>query len=214
MARVGFRVRLKVFPPGEPDSLRTYDGTPFPRADRRRNAILNAFRAVSRGPGGKDSAQRRPILAFAVSVAAGILILIDGFAVTYVREINFTGPQDIEAVLATIGYAQSVVVLVAAIMLLLVPRRHGSLGYLIIVFSGASILVGAGFYLGLVLGIVGGLLGVTWKPPAMVRQPRVPTALGWRPQTANDRVPNHEMVPPADEETVQPSGEAPPKWDR
>jgi hypothetical protein len=46
------------------------------------------------------------------------------------------------------------------------PEQHSTWGVLIVLFSVLSMLGGAmgGFGLGLVLGLIGGILAITWKP--------------------------------------------------
>jgi uncharacterized membrane protein len=54
-----------------------------------------------------------------------------------------------------------IIVIVCALMLYRRPQRHGMWGILIIIFSALS-----GGIIGVVLGLVGGILAIIWKPPA------------------------------------------------
>jgi uncharacterized membrane protein YjjB (DUF3815 family) len=47
------------------------------------------------------------------------------------------------------------------------PEEHNTWGTLIIVFSVLSVFGGAmgGFAAGLILGLIGGILAITWKAP-------------------------------------------------
>jgi hypothetical protein len=58
------------------------------------------------------------------------------------------------------------IVVISAIMLNRSPREHATWGTLIVIFSVLSIFGGAmgGFGIGLVLGLIGGVLAITWKP--------------------------------------------------
>lgn len=125
---------------------------------------------------GDDLPDGRPTAAFVLSLIGGILILIDGIATTIVRAIYFTGPRDLLAVFAAIGYAQSMVVLASAILLLWMPNRHGFLGGMIVAFSLFSLLVGAGFILGLILGLTGGLLAIYWRPTPLTASTSISAA--------------------------------------
>ena len=65
------------------------------------------------------------------------------------------------------GVLFGVIVIVASLMLYNNPVEHAKWGTLIVVFSVLSIFGSAmaGFGVGLVLGLIGGILGVTWKLP-------------------------------------------------
>ena len=72
------------------------------------------------GPTTRGGSRRRPTLAFAVSLVAGMLIMVDGFAITASRVFDFEAhtPSDLLAIFAALGYAQSFVVWAAAAALL------------------------------------------------------------------------------------------------
>jgi len=63
------------------------------------------------------------------------------------------------------GLISGVIVLVSSIMLLTNPSRWRTWGVLILVFSVMSFLGLGGFIVGALLGIVGGILTLRWKPP-------------------------------------------------
>ncbi len=67
-------------------------------------------------------------------------------------------------VLVVFGLVSGVVVLVGAFMLRSRPREASTWGVLILVFSMVSLVGMGGFYIGAVLGLVGGILALTWKP--------------------------------------------------
>jgi hypothetical protein len=64
-----------------------------------------------------------------------------------------------------LGLVFGVIVIVSAIMLNSRPQEHSTWGVLIVIFSVLSIFGGAmgGLGAGLILGIVGGVLAITWK---------------------------------------------------
>jgi hypothetical protein len=83
---------------------------------------------------------------------------------------GFTGSipdlvSGIVGALASFGLACGIIVLVSAIALRLVPRHRQTWGVLILVFSILSFFGFGGFVAGAVLGIVGGILILRWKPP-------------------------------------------------
>jgi multisubunit Na+/H+ antiporter MnhF subunit len=65
-----------------------------------------------------------------------------------------------------VGLALGVLMIVGAIMLYNRPQRHTSWGTVIVILSVLSFFGRAmgGFGIGLILGLVGGLLAITWKP--------------------------------------------------
>jgi len=69
-------------------------------------------------------------------------------------------------IMSILGMAFGVVVIISAIMLNRKPQEHTTWGTLIIIFSALSIFGGAmgGLGVGLILGLIGGVLAVTWKP--------------------------------------------------
>lgn len=69
--------------------------------------------------------------------------------------------------LGALGLIFGLIVIISALMLNSKPEQHSTWGILIIVFSALSVFGSAmgGFGIGLILGLIGGILGVTWKPP-------------------------------------------------
>lgn len=66
-----------------------------------------------------------------------------------------------------LGLIFGVIVIISAFMLNSKPHEHSTWGTLIVIFSVLSIFGSTmgGFGVGLILGIIGGILGITWKPP-------------------------------------------------
>ncbi len=116
---------------------------------------------------------KKPSAAFALSLIAGILILINGAILGAVS--SFIAPfipgvaetalvTTILYTLMGIGVILGIVVIVAAIMLYQKPSQKTMWGAIILVLSIISIFIGGGFVLGLILGIIGGILALSWKP--------------------------------------------------
>ncbi len=121
-------------------------------------------------------AGEKPVAGMVLSVVAGILIL--GNAALYfaaseilealgpipgVEELGF----DLEALLITmgaVGVALGVLILLFGIIMFVRPGLSTAMGVLVLVFSLISIIAGGGFFVGLVLGLVGGILGIVFKP--------------------------------------------------
>ena len=66
--------------------------------------------------------------------------------------------------MAAIGVISGVVVLVGAIMIYTRPRGTSKWGAIVIASSLLSLLGMDGFFIGAILGVVGGILAIIWKP--------------------------------------------------
>jgi len=66
-----------------------------------------------------------------------------------------------------LGIVFGIVVVVSAVMLYNKPSEHSKWGLLILIFSVLSIFGSAmaGFGVGLILGVLGGIFALAWKPP-------------------------------------------------
>ena len=71
--------------------------------------------------------------------------------------------------LSIAGLVFGAIVTYAAMMLNSKPEKRETWGILIIIFSILSVVTGGGFGIGLVLGIIGGIMGMTWKEPYEVK---------------------------------------------
>jgi len=65
--------------------------------------------------------------------------------------------------LAAIGLISGVIILIGAIMVYTEPSKVSTWGTLILIFSILSFFGMGGFFLGGILGVVGGILAMTWK---------------------------------------------------
>jgi uncharacterized protein DUF6114 len=131
--------------------------------------------------------QGSPRLAFLISLIAGLLIVTGGLFTSLVgillRTTGFefansqvTWPGTLGSgvglfefgvgLMGIVGVLAGTIVVLAAVMLLRRPKKRSTWGSLIILFSLFSIYGAAmgGFGIGIVLGLIGGLLAVTWKP--------------------------------------------------
>jgi len=64
------------------------------------------------------------------------------------------------------GLILGVIVIISALMLIRKPQEHSTWGVLIVIFSMLSIFGSAmgGLGIGLILGVIGGVLAIAWKP--------------------------------------------------
>lgn len=126
----------------------------------------------------------KPTTAYILSLISGVLIFIGGIGNlivsvlvrAYIR--TFLGPYrpplmliwrpGLSIVWSIVGMAFGVIVIYSALMLNSAPKNHTMWGTLILVFSILSFMgAWAGFGAGLILGIVGGVLAISWKEPAL-----------------------------------------------
>ncbi len=115
----------------------------------------------------------RPTAAYALSLIAGILIIINGAVVGFIPGL-ITSIPGVSAVpgfvwgilylVSIVGIVFGIIVLLSAVMLYRNPLSKTTWGVLILIFSILSIVVGGGFLIGMILGIIGGALGLAWKP--------------------------------------------------
>jgi hypothetical protein len=113
---------------------------------------------------------KRATAGFVISIIAAILILLNallvGVALTmldiFMAMMPFPIATGMIVVWATAGIIFGIIVLVGAIMIYR-PGREMVGGILVIIFSILSIIIGGGFIIGLILGIIGGALGLAKK---------------------------------------------------
>lgn len=68
--------------------------------------------------------------------------------------------------LSLIGLLAGLLVIVGALMLNARPTDHMTWGSIIVAFSLISFLGMGGFFIGSILGIIGGALALSWRPPS------------------------------------------------
>jgi hypothetical protein len=128
----------------------------------------------------------RPTAAFLLSLVGGIFILLGGGVISMFGPFGFGGMMgDYRGMMGyrysgygmmgglgfgmfgILGLIFGVIVIISAFMLNSKPHEHSTWGTLIVIFSVLSIFGSAmgGFGIGLILGLIGGILAITWKPP-------------------------------------------------
>lgn len=63
-----------------------------------------------------------------------------------------------------VGLTCGIIVLIGALMLNVQPTYHTSWGIVILVFSIISFVGMGGFFVGAILGIIGGAFAISWRP--------------------------------------------------
>lgn len=135
--------------------------------DGRRWRFPQRCRAVTVGrdfsfvAGEKVQTFERPLGPYFLSLFGGVLILADGIlvyiagAVTFVTQVN-SNWVTIES-LGIFAMGAGVVVILLASFLVLDPRHPFGYGVTVIALSLLSVFGGGGFYVGLALGVLGGI---------------------------------------------------------
>lgn len=132
-----------------------------------------------------------PVMAFILSLLAGILILISGIMFLAMGAAFMSGMMGafyggmMGGYQGVIGYISSmmtifgiggiicgIIILIGAYMINSNPASHATWGAAILVFSFVSLFEGGGFFLGAILGIIGGILAITWKPADAAAEPK------------------------------------------
>ena len=120
----------------------------------------------------------KPTKAFTLSLIAGILIICNAVLLGVVAKWfigimpilpGSTGNDPMFLIeLATVGLIFGILVLLGALMLHIKPANKKAWGIMIIVFSIPSVIMGGGFIIGFILGIIGGKLALSGKPKPAV----------------------------------------------
>jgi len=122
---------------------------------------------------------KRATAGFAISLIAGILILINGALFIWLSTVAkafdgfmsqmpmgaeeaFKAMESIGIIMGAIGLAFGIIVLIGAILIYM-PGKEVIGGILVLVFSILSVFIGGGFFIGVILGIIGGVLGLVKK---------------------------------------------------
>jgi hypothetical protein len=137
----------------------------------------------------------KPTASFVLSLTGGILILVVALLLAAVmmvsvqsgsstdmsiRFVNFnsaslaapelwSGSSALYFLIFGVGFGSLVVF--GAVMMYVRPKQHVTWGVIVLVFSLGSFFSTGGLVVGLVLGMVGGVLGITWKPSRRAAPP-------------------------------------------
>ncbi|MCD6370863.1 MAG: hypothetical protein J7L63_05175 [Thermoplasmata archaeon] len=109
-------------------------------------------------------ADEYPQAAFVVSLIGGIFILLNGLLISSVGGIIVIHHPGAGMALVAVGLVLGIVVLIGT-MMMRDPQKVKVGSILVLVFSIFSLPIGGGFIIGFLLGLIGGILGLTWKPP-------------------------------------------------
>jgi hypothetical protein len=111
-------------------------------------------------------------VAFALSLSGGILMLLSGWIswrwIGQGMPVGWGGPWGsmMWGSIPWLGLISGLVVLIGAILLYAYPKQSVGWGIVILIFSVISLWGMGGFFIGAVLGVIGGALAVGSKPQA------------------------------------------------
>ena len=116
----------------------------------------------------------KPTAAFVLSLIGGVLIVICGLGYAVLGAICGSlasmapgggGAGAAIFIYMALGLISGVTVIAGAVMINKAePDKVKKGSILVVVFSIVSLVSGGGFYIGTILGIIGGVLGLVWKP--------------------------------------------------
>jgi hypothetical protein len=125
-----------------------------------------------------------PRLSFILSLIGGVLVFV-GSAISIVWYMVGSAPfgsywgmmdswhgmmgnyglsNDYMSAFSFIGLMCGIIVIIGAFMLNTRPLEHITWGKLVLVFSAVSLISMGGWFIGAVLGIIGGVFAISWKP--------------------------------------------------
>jgi len=123
----------------------------------------------------------KPTAAFVLSLIGGIFILLVGLAIAVLGSIlgsmiggvgGPAGAADVITLYGIVGLVNGLLVIVFGVLLYVKPQQHVIWGVLVLILSIASWFTTlGGFFIGLILGLIGGILGIAWKPPMQMAAP-------------------------------------------
>jgi len=118
-----------------------------------------------------------------IVLVALILLTVSIVILPHLNYTNFTPPRGYTGspgniasgfvgALSVFGLVCGIIVLLSAIMLRFMPSQRQTWGIFILVFSILSFFGSGGFIVGAVLGIVGAIMILRWKPPPLPQTPQ------------------------------------------
>ena len=110
-----------------------------------------------------------PSWAFAFSLLGGLLIFIVGVYIGAIAgaavDAGYYEAGSILNAIGTLGVILGLVIVLLAVALWIRPQHHVGYGIGILVLSLVSLFAGAGLFLGLILGVIGGIMAIVWEDP-------------------------------------------------
>ena len=122
----------------------------------------------------QDPPLAKPVAAFVLSLIGGIIIVLWGAFILLIGA-TFSDFGVFASGVLFIGFIELItglLVLALGIGLYVAPQHHLAFGIVILISSIASLIGGGGLFLGFILGLIGGILGIIHHPePAVYMGP-------------------------------------------
>lgn len=109
-----------------------------------------------------------PTTAFVLSLIGGIFVFLVGLVLAYVGSLLAGFGFGLFSGFFYVGLVIGILMIIFAVMLYVMPQAKTAWGAIIIVLSVASLpFTFGGFIVGFILGLIGGIFAITYKPPMM-----------------------------------------------
>ena len=119
-------------------------------------------------PAATPAQLEKPTAAFVLSLIGGVFILLWGVAIAavgaYYQSVTFGFWGGGLVAIGGLEAVAGLLVIVFGILLYVSPQNHVVYGVLVLVFSLVSLAGLGGAIIGFILGLIGGILGITHKP--------------------------------------------------
>lgn len=125
----------------------------------------------------------KPTAAFVLSLIGGIFILLGGALVAIVFStigglLGGLGFGDFGmgmTIVGVLGLVFGLIIIVGGVMMYMKPQQHVMWGVIVLILAIVSIPFSlAGFVIGFILALVGGILGLVFKPQPVMAAPYAP----------------------------------------
>jgi hypothetical protein len=108
----------------------------------------------------------KPTAAIVLSIIGGIFVLLFGLFLALVGALLTFFALGVRAIFGLWGVLCGSVMILGGAMMNSRPEQHTAWGAIVLIFSILSLGSLGGLGLGFVLGLIGGALGIAWKPVA------------------------------------------------
>ncbi len=113
----------------------------------------------------QELSSEKPTTAFILSLIGGIFVILGGLAAAAIGAVFTFFIGGIGGIIGLIGVFWGILIIVFAVMLNSNPKSHTTYGALILIFSIFSWFGSfGGLFIGFLLGLIGGILALTWNP--------------------------------------------------